>query len=223
MGTLALARDEEADTERTGRPVFSAGPAVGKRTGTEHSAAFARRRVRQTRHYGSFRMRSTEPIAIDGLAGFEVLATATSDSDVPTTIYTVVLFEGASYWILQGVVRTADAEPWVPRFERMAASARRGARARSGRQEAEALEGQAQEQRARRQDRQEDAEDVEGHLPAVGLGLDAEDGDDDEVAEAVHGARRRRDVPARVRLYKARRERRAGPVRRRRRTRFVRL
>lgn len=121
---LCYTEDGAADPEGTGKALFVVGPGFGPRDPLEPEA-FARMRLRQTEGFRRPRVESTQEIRIDGLDGLETIAEGVSDTDVPTVLYQVVLFDGASYWIAQGLVRGSARETFLPLFRQAAKGFRR--------------------------------------------------------------------------------------------------
>ena len=105
-------------------PLFVCGPSQGLYEGDP--AEFAIQRLRQTRYHTRFKVTHIQPIEIDGLDGFELRASAMdTENDASKAIYQVVLYEGLSYWLIQGIVVAAQREQYIPVFTRMAKSFRR--------------------------------------------------------------------------------------------------
>lgn len=123
--TVTYTEDGQADLEKQGKAMFVIGPAVrpvAQALGAENRRSFVKRRLRATAHHRDFEIESVEPVTIDALEGFEVVATALSDSSVPTTIYQLTLFEGGSYWLGQGLVRSSERQRFLPMFRNMGRS-----------------------------------------------------------------------------------------------------
>jgi hypothetical protein len=66
---------------------------------------------------------SNNDIIIDGLDGSELLADAQdAGSATPLKVYQVILFDGRSYILMQGVVGAKVADEFLPEFKKMARS-----------------------------------------------------------------------------------------------------
>jgi len=87
---------------------------------------YAERRLRETAHTKIISVKSTGPITIDGLDGYETLAEAQDvKSGTPLVLYQVILFDEDSYILLQGLVGADLREEYLPEFKAMARSLRR--------------------------------------------------------------------------------------------------
>lgn len=107
-----------------GKPIFLGGPSMAPTPGAPQ--AYAKRRFRSVKSYRRVRPGDLEPLEIDGLHGFECVATAEDrELETPTFIYNVMLFEGDAYWIFQGLAAESEREQFLPRFQRMARGFRR--------------------------------------------------------------------------------------------------
>lgn len=88
--------------------------------------AFSRRRLQQTATLSGITNVSGQPVTIDGIHGFELLADAlNTGTSIPMRIYQVVLPEGSHYILIQGLVRADQADELVPEFRAVAQSLRR--------------------------------------------------------------------------------------------------
>ena len=115
----------DGEIDETGQqPIFLAGPSSAPASGD--LASFSDQRLRATAFHSNFEVQSAKPIEIDGLSGWEIRASAVDErGDLPKSIYQVVLFEGKSYWLLQGLVSAGMSDKYVPEFVKMAQSFRR--------------------------------------------------------------------------------------------------
>jgi hypothetical protein len=84
---------------------------------------FATRRLSQTTSIKIDSVTTTEPISIDGLDGYEIVADAKDTaSGTPTTVYQVMLFDNKSYILIQGIVGTKVRDEYLSEFKSMARS-----------------------------------------------------------------------------------------------------
>lgn len=106
-------------------PLFIAGASL-REVEASNGREFAERRVLQTAQLTNIGGLKTEPITVDGLKGFETLADAKDKSTgEPMAVYQVILFEGAQYYLMQGLVSRARADVHLPSFKEMARSFKR--------------------------------------------------------------------------------------------------
>lgn len=123
-GSLLYTQDGLADEEQTGKPMFMCVAALKSISGDRER--LFERRFRQIGPFKRVKTGDMDTITIDGLQGFVGVATAqVRKSDEPRSIYQVMLFEGQSYWAMQGICATDQFESALPNFERMARSFRR--------------------------------------------------------------------------------------------------
>jgi hypothetical protein len=93
---------------------FSKVPIVDKRQ-------FAIQRLLQTALTQITSITTTNPITIDGLDGYELLADAQSSrSGAPLVVYQVMLFDEGAYLLMQGRVGEPLAPEFIPEFKAMA-------------------------------------------------------------------------------------------------------
>jgi hypothetical protein len=106
-------------------PIFVAAPSLG------NVASFNRRntaedRLRKLAQMKNPVIRSTQPIRVDGLEGFESTADAQDDkSATPIVVYQVMLFDDSSYILMVGMVGKDRADQFLPAFKQMALSLKR--------------------------------------------------------------------------------------------------
>jgi len=106
-------------------PLFLVGPALNKVTVFDYQD-YAERRIKQTAETINVLIRSTSPVTIDGLTGFESIADAEDrKSGTPLVVYQVMLFPPDSYVVMQGLVGAEKAEEFLPEFKGMATSFKR--------------------------------------------------------------------------------------------------
>ncbi|MFT5286067.1 MAG: hypothetical protein ACI8TQ_002235 [Planctomycetota bacterium] len=115
----------DGEMDKTGKlPLFVAGASLDAAKAC--TSDFAEQRLRETASHQGFELSSPAPIEIDGLSGWELYATAKGEIDGGAkSIYQVMLFEGRSYWLLQGIVAKEQGEQYLPEFKQMAQSFRR--------------------------------------------------------------------------------------------------
>jgi hypothetical protein len=101
-------------------PLFIATPSISA-VEISDQRQFAVRRLFQTAHTRVGSVVETNPITIDGSNGYELLAEAEhSESGTPLRLYQVILFDGNSYFLMQGLVGTKLQADYLPEFRRMA-------------------------------------------------------------------------------------------------------
>jgi hypothetical protein len=106
-------------------PVFVAGPSL-ERVAVEDQQQFALMRALQSQHTTVGVVESHEPVTIDGLSGFELIAPATdAESGTPLVLYQVMLFQEGKYYLMQGLVGAEARDTYLPEFKAMARSFKR--------------------------------------------------------------------------------------------------
>jgi hypothetical protein len=87
---------------------------------------FARERAARTEHVKALRGVVGREIEIDGLRGYELTAEANDgESDRPVGLYQLLLVDGRTYYIAQGIVGGSRAGELLPDFRRVTGSFRR--------------------------------------------------------------------------------------------------
>lgn len=87
---------------------------------------FARDRLQQTDQVTEIAIAQEASLTIDGLAGYEIIATAQDQSSqTPLLVYQTILFGEDRYFILQGMVGAARGDDYLEDFKAMAQSFRR--------------------------------------------------------------------------------------------------
>lgn len=123
-GMLTYTSDGQPDKDRTGKPLFMLAPAIQETPGSPET--YAAKRMRLTAGHKKIQAGELVPITIDGLSGYECVATSIHrNSGEAAFIYQVMLFDGASHWLMQGIAREADRTKQLPIFQRMARSFQR--------------------------------------------------------------------------------------------------
>lgn len=106
-------------------PIFIAAPSIGKVVVID-KLSYAEKLIQQTPHFKKLSVKSTEPITIDNLQGFESIAEAEdTDSGIPLTVYQVMLFNQDSYIRMIGITGTKFRNEYLPEFKAMARSLQR--------------------------------------------------------------------------------------------------
>jgi hypothetical protein len=87
---------------------------------------YAQKRLAQTQQAKNIQITSTTPITIDKLQGYEIIADAVDPTtDRPIVVYQVMLFEGQTYYIMQGLVGSNAKSKYLPEFKKIATSFRK--------------------------------------------------------------------------------------------------
>jgi hypothetical protein len=122
--SLSYTREGVVPTRSPDDPLFLAVPSFAQKS-PEDRRSFAERTMREVARAPDMVLKSTEPVMIAGLDGFESVAEAKSDATgAPLTFYQVVLFEEEAQVILFGRVATELAHEYIPEFRTMARSLR---------------------------------------------------------------------------------------------------
>jgi hypothetical protein len=108
-----------------GAPLLMVGPSVAKVTPSDRQA-YAEQRLRQTPHTTIVEVNSHQALVVDGLPGYELVATGTdTSSGTPMTAYQAMLFADDHYFIFQGLVGRDQSAVYLPQFKRAARSFQR--------------------------------------------------------------------------------------------------
>jgi hypothetical protein len=87
---------------------------------------YSQKRLTQTQQAKNIEIVSTAPITIGGLSGYEIVANAVDAStNKPIVVYQVMLFEGKTYYIIQGLVGSETKSKYLPEFKKIATSFRK--------------------------------------------------------------------------------------------------
>jgi hypothetical protein len=87
---------------------------------------YAQKRLAQTQQAKNIKIISTNPITIDGLQGYEIIANATdAATNQSIVVYQLMLFEGQTYYITQGLVGSNAKSKYLPEFKKIATSFRK--------------------------------------------------------------------------------------------------
>lgn len=106
-------------------PLFIVGPSISRREVPE-ARTFAEHRAHQTESLDDLAIARSEAVEIDGLTGWEILGEGKDRRDGRRiTLYQVVLLDGPTYYLMQGLVGTAVATDHLSHFQAMARSFKR--------------------------------------------------------------------------------------------------
>ncbi len=119
---LLFTEDGKTDKKNEGKLMFMMGPALGSGP-IEDKEAFVERRMRQ--FPGEvLEIESMEPIEIDELPGFEVIA-STVQKEIVRVRHVVILFEPDNYWVSFGEARDEVGDEALEKFQAIVRSFRR--------------------------------------------------------------------------------------------------
>lgn len=104
-------------------PMLIAG-AAHSRIAIKDLASFARKRLLQTATLRGFRLEPGKAVKLGALSGYEVSARAEHDEGHPKWVYQLVVINEGRYFIVQGIVGTAQRAKYEPIFRGMAHSLR---------------------------------------------------------------------------------------------------
>ncbi len=123
--TLVYTTDGIIPTKLPKEPLFIVAPSLG-RVAIADKQQFAEQRLYKTAHTKRVSIKSTAAIIIDGLNGYESLAEAEdAKSGTPLILYQVILFDGGSYILIQGLVGAELQDEYLPEFRSMVRSLQR--------------------------------------------------------------------------------------------------
>jgi hypothetical protein len=123
--TLTYTKDGVMPSKSPMDPLFMAVPSLGKVV-IVNQLQYAEKLVRHTPYIKKLTVKSTEPITIADLQGFESIAEAEdADSGIPLTVYQVILFNQDSYIRMIGMTGTKFRSEYLPEFKAMARSLQR--------------------------------------------------------------------------------------------------
>lgn len=107
-----------------GKPLLRSGPAI-EQNPPEDKQAYAEGRARHFPGLKVEQLTSVEPVTIDGLEGYEIVAPAEDRrSKTPLILYEVILYHGNANYALLGTAAADQAEAWLPEFKSLARSFR---------------------------------------------------------------------------------------------------
>ena len=119
----AFTRDGTIPVASPSDPLFIVGPSLGN-VPVGDRESFARRRLEATTNTKIEAVTATAPVSIDGLDGFEMLASGTDEKDgTALTVFQIMLFPpGEGYILMTGLVGEDLAETYLPKFRTLAKS-----------------------------------------------------------------------------------------------------
>lgn len=121
-GLMAFSKDGSFRQQSPGDPLFMAVPSVSERA-IDDPSDFALERLELTANVTIVEVSSHQPISIDGLDGFETVASGqATNSDTTLTVYQVVLVKDDSYIVLKGLVGEDGQDDYLTAFKEMARS-----------------------------------------------------------------------------------------------------
>jgi hypothetical protein len=87
---------------------------------------YSQKRLALTKQAKNIEIISTDPITIGGLQGYEIVANAVdAATNKPIVVYQVMLFEGQTYYIIQGLADSNAKSKYLPEFKKIATSFRK--------------------------------------------------------------------------------------------------
>jgi hypothetical protein len=123
--SLAYTKDGVVPAKSPTDPIFIAVPSIGQVV-VVNKLSYAENLIRQTPNVKKLSVKSTEPVTIANLQGFESIAEAEDvDSGIPLTVYQVILFNQDSYIRMIGITGTQFRNEYLPEFKAMARSLQR--------------------------------------------------------------------------------------------------
>jgi hypothetical protein len=121
-GALVFLRDGAVPGKSPKDPLFIAAPVV-REIAPENRRVHAERRLHLTAQIQDLAIKSTDPITVDGLEGYETIAEAKDkQSGTPLAVYQVILFVDDAYILMQGMVGIDLSEEYSPEFKAVARS-----------------------------------------------------------------------------------------------------
>lgn len=115
-GLLLYTKDGVMPAASPVDPIFIVARSLGAATVDTPQAA-AELRLHQTAETDEIAIRSTTPLTVAGLAGFESVATAVdAKSRVPLVLYQLYLVDGDSTVLIQGLAGARVEDTWLPVF-----------------------------------------------------------------------------------------------------------
>jgi hypothetical protein len=106
-------------------PLFIIGQALSK-LDIEDKEQFAKSRLSQTATITDVEIEQFGQVTVDNLSGYEIFAKGNDkESGSSMLVYQMVLYEGQSYYIMQGLVSSKHGQTYLPAFKEMSRSFRR--------------------------------------------------------------------------------------------------
>ena len=104
-------------------PIFVVGASASKGLAIPDKKVFAEARLQKIATLKDVRVKTTDPITIGGLDGFESTADALdADSAAKMLVYQVVLFDADGYYAMQGIASEGQGKAQLPTLKQIARS-----------------------------------------------------------------------------------------------------
>jgi len=125
-GLMLMTKDGSLPGKPNNDPIFIVGSAVSQ-VNVEDKKKFAEQRILQTEGLSGAAIKKANEVTIDGLPGYVIIAEArqTNPPEQPMVVYQTLLFDGDSYFIMQGFTPPEEQKKYLEIFERIAQSFRR--------------------------------------------------------------------------------------------------
>ncbi|HEY9872241.1 MAG TPA: hypothetical protein V6D12_02340, partial [Candidatus Obscuribacterales bacterium] len=125
QNALLYTRSGVIPTKSPEEPIFIVAPAISKIT-VQDRKQFSENRLAQTAQIENLSVETSKEISINGLSGYEIIAKASDrDTNIPLLVYQVMLFEGETYYLIQGLVGEKLKAEYLDDFQTMARSFKR--------------------------------------------------------------------------------------------------
>ncbi|MSR32664.1 MAG: hypothetical protein EXR99_14290 [Gemmataceae bacterium] len=126
--SLGFAKDGVVPLKSPKDALFVAAPSVEKPV-LGNRKSFAELRIRQSAQVREMLIESTKPVTIDELEGFETIASCQDEkSGEKLVVYQVLLFQGDSYFVLQGMAGQEKRAEYLEEFRELAKTFKRKAK-----------------------------------------------------------------------------------------------
>lgn len=125
-GMMLMTKDGSLPGKPNNDPIFIVGSAVSQ-VDVEDKKKFAEQRILQTEGLFALAIRKASEVTIDGLPGYVIIAEArqTKPPEQPVVVYQTLLFDGNSYFIMQGFTPLEEQKKYLEIFERVTQGFRR--------------------------------------------------------------------------------------------------
>lgn len=116
---LLLTKDGKVPMASPTDPLLVVGASISQGMKIENKKKFSTARVHALATLHDIRVLSTKPIAVDGLPGFEILATG-ADKKMKHSMFVcqVTLFADTDYYLMQGLARKSDEHTYLQIFRK---------------------------------------------------------------------------------------------------------
>lgn len=119
-------RDFHNKPRRPDESIFCVGPSLGKPVSPDARRSAFDRRLKQTATMRDLNPGEVTKVKLDGLQGFECVATGTrTDGKAKVVLYHVMLFDEVGYYLIQGHTVPGNRERDLAEFKRLARTFRR--------------------------------------------------------------------------------------------------